>query len=188
MIIFDICNKIRDFIQENVSPEIELKKPNEGDTNTFELVHPAVYATHRPRPQAGRDFLLVPSITVIVPSVSESTDNAFSSAPVRLLFLIGDPGQQIRLKQEDGSYGPLEFTPATEGWRDLATAMDATVRFLRNDFSKTGMSIAGDIKTSLFGVDADGNPLPEFADYSAGWVDFTVSHGVMRNPNWSKLL
>lgn len=188
MIIFDIADRIRRYLEETVTPEVELKKPNDGDTNTFELVNPAVYATHRPRPAVGSEILLVPSVTVIVPSVTEDLSSAFSKADVTLLFLISDPGQQIRKKQNDGSYSGLTFTAANEGWHDLANAMDATVRHMRNSFSKTGLGLSGEIKTQLFLTDEDGNPLPDYVDYYAGWVGFTALHGTTRKPEWGSYL
>lgn len=189
MIIFDIADRIRDYLNKEVCPQIELKQANEEETNVFELVHPTAYSMFRPRAKSEKQ--LSPSITVIPPGGSEPARirTATGECSIRLLFLIWDPGQHERREDENGVLCPLTFASTSNGWRDLANAIDATIRMLQTNFqTKTGLAMQGDIKYSLFVVDENGNPLPEFVDYYAGWIDFTVSHGVARNPDFNENL
>lgn len=87
-----VITALKDFLEQNVSPEIFLKKPRESDINEFDWVNPSVYIAYLPP-----DHLLPQSMNNTVPCIlvgMEKGEDAISGASIsiKLIFTVFNPG------------------------------------------------------------------------------------------------
>jgi hypothetical protein len=190
MTIADMVDRVRDFLNADVCPQIRLKQSSDDDVDSFTLVHPVAYSVQRPWVNQKNSTVQAPSITVIPSDGQDNEDKKSSLCHFRLLCLVWDPGQHTHPIDGDGQedHSTMEFSATTEGWRDLANLIDVIRREIETRDNIGGMAVEYPIKYSLYLLDENGNPLPEFVDYRAGWVDFSLQCMVLRKKTYNHLL
>lgn len=156
-----VLENLKEYLLENVSKKIKLKKPpdnDEGDTSNYELVNPAVYIGWVPPKNYLDEFGYdVPGLVIMEDGGLD--DGTEASLDIRIGIATYDPG----ITTSDGA-----IKPNTSGYRDVLNI--ATL--IRTELAK--QFVIGEIFTV-------GKPIKwglyeeQKYPYWHGWISFTVS-------------
>ncbi len=195
MAIISTIDSIRDWLNKNVCPLVQFKKPDDetmSEEYPYELVHPNAFSMYIPDtsdlpPDIPSN---APCVCVMLTKGKDEFDPKFGSGPGRtcnitLLFRTWSPGfyhsdQVVRTgmsqfqRHLDGE-GDQILDTASEGWRDAWHFVDMTLNALECErgFEDTGLILETNKGITFEPIKQDVN-LPDAYPYWYAFVDFTV--------------
>ena len=158
-----ILKAYKAFLKDVVATTIKLKKPDDDNTETYELVNPQVHIGWIP-PKGYLPPEMESAMPCLIVQMDEADTNAQSAdIKIRISFAVWSPGTY--LPEENGG---VDYTPDFDGYIDLINLIDRTVdELVRN-------RVIGDVTTVQlpikYGMYAE-QPYP----YWYGWITFTTS-------------
>lgn len=201
MTLVNSIDKIVEWLQDNVCPQIFLKLPDDDrndETNAVEYVNPSAFPLYVP----GKDRL-PPNVPAPIPSVCvqlmEGKDellNKRRSLNIRLCLACWNPGTHgdeilypsaeksadFGLKYTQENKGTAQtYARNMDGWRDSFNFVDLILRELEGTEYINGLRLVkeSDIKYGLF--TEDGN-IWDYYPYWHSWITFTLEAGVVVKP------
>lgn len=155
MAIVTTIDTVRDWIEENICPKVELKVPDNDVVDEgydYKLVHPAAFAMYMPTEDKLPEGIqtTIPSITVRVMDGTDSLTSGRREMKVTLLFATWSPGlhaqdyfSEVRVEKNgmNTTYTATRQYPDdarrfdldAEGWRDAWNFVDTAVRIIENN-------------------------------------------------------
>lgn len=200
MAIVNDLNKIRDWLQTEVCDKIKLKLPKDDKADggyEYELVNPAAFALFIPTKDR-----LPPNVRVPIPSVTVRIkegvhQDGTNTMQVILNFCTWNPGthrQDVFVPVEEGAgikgYNistTAEYKRNAEGWQDVYSFIDATLRTLENAVYIADMRLLTE-NGIKYGMTSDKDGLDDFYPYWLAWIEFSVQAGNIRNRSFDELL
>lgn len=205
MSIVNSIETVREWLDANVCPRVELKLPDDNATDasySYKLVNPTAFSLFVP----SKDRL-PPRVPAPIPSVCvqivEGTDNLTMSSrgiKIRLCFAAWDPGYHGRdfyIPKNDGSGEYIQqqneeaeafFQKNGEGWRDAWNFVDAALRMIENAEYIGSLRVMKEDGIT-FGPVSEQDAVPDFYPYWFAWVEFSVEEILARTPkNYQHLL
>lgn len=200
MNIEEQLNRVRDWMQSTVCPQVLLKKPNDEATDSdyeYSLVNPVAFAMYQP----GRDRLPsgieVTCPSILVQMLEGSSKQSLNRLQLRLVLAAWNPGQhgpdhlppspdveaQISAGQGLPPTNPEPsdtFHEDSEGWRDVWSFVDKTIRALEITNIINGLRIVRE-EPIKFGPITDQDAVVDFFPYYYAWISFAVESGMARN-------
>ena len=201
MTLVNSIDKIVEWVQDNICPQIFLKLPDDDRndaSNGVEFVNPSAFPLYVP----GKDRL-PPNVRAPIPSVCvqlmEGKDELLEkrrSLNIRLCIACWNPGthgDELLHPREnvEAAYG-VSYTQENKGlaqsyarnmngWRDSFNFMDLILRELEGTEYINGLRLVkeSDIKYGLF--TEDGN-IWDYYPYWHSWITFTLEAGVVVKP------
>lgn len=201
MAIVNDLNKIRDWLQANVCDKVQLKLPldeNAAAGYEYELVHPAAFALFTPTKDR-----LPPKVRAPIPSVclrlleGEHVQGGTHTMQLILNFCAWNPGthgKDIFVPVEPGAgikgynqQATAEYQRTADGWQDVFSLIDYTLRALENAEYIADMRILSE-NGIKYGMTSDKEGLDDFYPYWLGWITFSVQGGNIRNKRYNDFL
>lgn len=197
MSIVNTLDIVKDWLEANVCPLVELKLPNDSaiaDEYPYELIHPAALALFVPsKDRMGPKIKApIPSVCVQIISGNDSLSDHNRAIKLRLCFSTWDPGyhaQDIFIPTQ--SEGDLQeynrrvtaaFEKNSEGWRDCWNFVDTTLRVVENaEYIGDKLRVAKESGIS-FGPITEQEDIVDYYPYWFAWVEFSVEEVLLRNP------
>ena len=175
MTIPETIEKVTDWINKNVCPQVVLKLPDDaqnGSEYKVEAVNPTAFAMYQP----GKDKL-PPNVRTPFPSVVvqllEGTDDmskGSSQLKLQLSFTAWNPGDH-----ESGE----GFTRNAEGWKDVWNFVDRTLRKIENAEYLNGIRVVKELNITYGQFQQEGQ-ISDLYPYWGAWAIFTIERGIAR--------
>lgn len=150
---------LKSFLQEKVTSQIKLKKPNDKNVMDYKLVNPQVHIGWIP-PNGYLPKEIGSAIPCILVGHDDGEDNGEdASLSIRLSFAIWNPGH----KDNSGN-----LSPDFEGYRDLINFIERTkMEILKYKIINRNVEIMHPLKWGMY----EENPYP----YWYGWMSFRIT-------------
>lgn len=148
---------IQAFLQEKVSPKIQLQQPNDNNVEDYTLVHPNVFIGWIP-PNGYLPEGMNSAIPCLIVGMDEGEDNGEQeTVSIRISAVVFSPGY----------HSPTDYTPDFQGYNDLLNLIDrATAELRKNRIIKDSVAIADVIQWGMY----QEQPYP----YWYGWITLSV--------------
>lgn len=189
MSIVNSIEEIRDWLEAEVCPLVQLKIPDDTATDasySYHLVNPAAFSLFVPTKDR-----LPPKIPAPIPSVCvqliEGEDQLIQShreIKVRLCFSAWDPGihaPNLFVSCDKNEGCSSFFQKDGGGWRDAWNFVDITLRLVENSDYIGGLRVMREQGIS-FGPVTEQDAIPDFYPYWFAWMEFYVEEALTRNP------
>ena len=197
MPIVDSIEVVREWLDANVCPLVMLKLPDDSATDAsypYKLVNPAAFSLFVPSKDRMPPNVAAPIPSVCVQLISGEDDLIARTRGIklRLFFAAWDPGYHgpdifTPLADGSGTYQQYNeqasalFTKNGEGWRDVWSFVDTTLRTVEN------AEYMGDLRVIkeqgiTFGPVSEQDAVPDFYPYWFAWAEFSVEEALTRNP------
>lgn len=159
-----VLNKIKEFLEEKVTPSIELQKSNDSNIDSYELMHPNVFVGWVP-PNGFLPPGMERAIPCLVVGMDDATDDSTTDEiAIRITGAVYSPGLHKPKIEGEGN----EFIPDMQGYVDLLNLLDRTVAELaKNKIIKNTATLQDPIKRGMY--------LEQPYPYWYSWITFTVS-------------
>lgn len=154
MAIVTTIDAVRDWIEENICPQVSLKVPDNDVVDEgyeYRLTHPAAFSMYMPTEDKLPEGVTstIPSITVRVMDGTDSLTDGTREMRVTLLFATWSPGlhaqdylSEVKVEKnglnttytatQKYSNSERRFDMDAEGWRDAWNFVDTAVRIIEN--------------------------------------------------------
>lgn len=157
-----VLEALQAFLQDKVTPTIELQKPSNNNVKDYTLVNPSVHIGWLP-PNGYLPDGMESAIPCLVVGLDDASEDAQGKdLNIRISAAVYSPG----LHAPDAS-GVIIYTPDFQGYRDLLNLMDRTLAKLTENRVVNGVTIQETIKWGMY--------LEQPHPYWYGWIAFTVS-------------
>lgn len=203
MAIVNDMNKIKDWMQTEVCDKITFKLPSDeiaDDGYNYEMVHPTAWALFTPSKDRLPDDIRAPhpSVCIRITDGEHRPQDGTNTMKLILNFCIWNPGTHrkdvlLTVTSETGATEGYEispdaqFTRNAEGWQDLYSFMDFTLRAIENAEYIADMRVR--VEDGIqYGMTSDKEGLDDFHPYYLGWITFTVQAGNARHKSYLDLL
>lgn len=203
MAIVNDMNKIKDWLQTEVCDKITFKLPSDeiaDDGYNYEMVHPTAWALFTPSKDRLPDDIRAPhpSVCIRITDGEHRPQDGTNTMKLILNFCIWNPGTHrkdvlLPVTSETGATEGYEISPDAkfqrnaEGWQDLYSFMDFTLRAIENAEYIADMRVR--VEDGIqYGMTSDKEGLDDFHPYYLGWITFTVHAGNARHKSYLDLL
>ena len=172
MTIAKITDAIRNWLNDEVCPSIQLKQSYDYNQFEFVLVNPVAYSGYAPA--ITEDAKRIPHIVVMPASGEDMEDSGVIH--YFLDIVLWNPGLHVN--------SDVKSEPQ-EGWRDLTNIVDRLRRALGNArILKNRVKVGHPIKYMVY---TSQDLLPD-SDYYRGNIEFDVTFFIERNTIYSDLI
>lgn len=197
MSIVNSIETVREWLDENVCPQVKLKLPDDNATDAsypYKLVNPAAFSLFVPSKDRTPPKIPAPIPSVCI-QIVEGKDSMIASTrdiKVRLCFSAWDPGYHARDIFRPADNGGMTFQQYNqeasaifekngEGWRDAWNFVDTALRLIEN------AEYIGDLRLIkeqgiTFGPVTEQEATPDFYPYWFAWAEFSVEETLTRKP------
>lgn len=201
MSIVNSIETVREWLDANVCPLVQLKLPDDNATDNsypYKLVHPAAFSIFVPSKDKMPPKIAAPIPSVCVQIVQGDDDlvKSLRGIKIRLCFSVWDPGfhgPDIFKPKGDGSGAYVQeatanFERNSEGWRDVWSFVDTALRVIENAEYLNDLRIIKE-EGIKFGPFIDQEGASDFYPLWFAWVEFSIEETLTRNPkNYDHLL
>ena len=205
MSIVNSIEIVREWLDSNVCPLVQLKLPDDNATDAsypYKLVKPAALSLYVPSKDRTPPKVAAPIPSVCV-QLAQGEDDLIAHTRgirIKLCFSAWDPGYHgldIYKPRGDGSGTYIQqynkeasayFVKNGEGWRDAWSFVDTALRLIEN------AEYMGDLRVIkeqgiTFGPVSEQDAVPDFYPFWFAWAEFSVEEALTRNPkNYNYLL
>lgn len=157
-----VLDKLKKFLQEKVSPTIELQKADDKNIENYELVKPAVHVGWVP-PKGYLPESMESAIPCLVVGMDEGSDDGQSSdIKFRISAAVFSPGLHQPVDDE------IKYTPDFHGYIDLLNLIDRTkAELIKYQIIEGSFTLQGPVKWGMY----QEQPYP----YWYGWITFSAT-------------
>lgn len=200
MSIVNDLNKIRDWLQSEVCDKIKLKLPADNNADggyKYELVNPAAFALFTPTKDRMPPNVRAPIPSVCIRIKEGVHQKGTNTMQLILSFCTWNPGihrQDNFVPVEEGAgikgyniSATAEYKRSIDGWQDVYSFMDVTLRALENAAYIAGMRLVTE-NGIKYGMTSDTDGLDDFYPYWLGWIEFSLQAGNLRIRSFDELL
>lgn len=198
MSIVNSIETVREWLDANVCPLVELKLPNDEATDAsydYKLANPAAFSLFVPSKDRTPPQIAAPIPSVCVQLV-KGDDNMIASTRgirIRLCFSAWDPGihgPDIFIPKGDGSghyvqqyneAAQAQFEKNGEGWRDAWSFVDTALRLIENAEYLNELRVIKE-EGITFGLVTEQDTMIDFYPFWYAWAEFSVEEPLTRNP------
>ena len=196
MSIVNSIETVREWLDTNVCPLVQLKLPNDEKTDAsypYKLVNPAAFSLFVPSKDRIPPHIAAPIPSVCVQLVKGDDDmvDSIRGTKLRLFFATWDPGYHaadIFKPNGDGTYIQQYnnacrdfFEKNGEGWRDAWNFVDTALRIIENtEYIGNTLRVVKEDGVS-FGPVAEEDAVPDFYPYWFAWAEFSIEEALTRH-------
>jgi hypothetical protein len=160
-----ILDKIKEFLEESVAPNIKLQKADDNNIDLYELANPQVFIGWLP-PKGCIPEGLTHTIPCLLVGLDEcSDDGKEGELNLRISAAVYSPGMHKKVGAEEGSV--TEFKADYQGYIDLLNLLDrTTAELIKAQVIKNSVSLIYPVKSGMY--------LEQPYPFWYGWITFSV--------------
>ena len=201
MTIPQCIDRVTDWINESICPNIKLKLPDDvqnGKEYEVKAVNPTAFAMYQPGKDKLPPGVIAPFPSVVVQLLEGSDDMAAHNGRMKLQlsFTAWNPGNHAgeltratkattATGSEDldvqlgGIASEQSFTRNAEGWRDVWNFVDRALREIENAEYLNGLRVVKELPITYGQFNQEGQ-ISDLYPYWGAWVIFTIERGLTR--------
>lgn len=201
MTIPQCIDRVTDWINESICPNIKLKLPDDvqnGKEYEVKAVNPTAFAMYQPGKDKLPPGVIAPFPSVVVQLLEGSDDMAAHNGRMKLQlsFTAWNPGNHAgeltratkattATESEDldvhlgGIASEQSFTRNAEGWRDVWNFVDRALREIENAEYLNGLRVVKELPITYGQFNQEGQ-ISDLYPYWGAWVIFTIERGLTR--------
>lgn len=201
MTIVQCMEKVTDWLNASVCPKIRLKLPDDsqnGKVYEVKAVSPTAFAMYQPGKDKLPPGVMAPFPSVVVQLLEGSDDMPASRGRIKLQlsFTAWNPGNHtgeltraIQTTTASGAedlgvqFGGMDSEPSfmrdAEGWKDVWSFVDRTLREIENTEYLNGLRVVKELPITYGQFQQEGQ-ISDLYPYWGAWAIFTIERGIAR--------
>lgn len=189
MTIAQCIEKVTDWLNESICPNIELKLPDDyqnGKDYKLEIVNPTAFAMYQPGKDKLPPGVIAPFPSVVVQLLEGSDDMIEHNGRMKLQlsFTAWNPGNHAGeltrvTRATTATDSDQSFTRNAEGWKDVWNFVDRALREIENAEYMNGLRVVKELPITYGQFQQEGQ-ISDLYPYWGAWAIFTIERGLAR--------